>query len=223
MTECFSQMHGFTWEKEILANVYHVTLEELRQIKYNSKMDLPAIFNRLDGCDISIKTTCHENIVCMADCLRVYDAVSSGEPFHLIVIFYSHDDLNKIKKINYIIEIDLTNSRELTFGSLTRFQIEELVQMIKTIPSKRKPTKEEHDNIYSMRNSLQRLSGAIQLNVKCNSSQSRLQCSFNRFKDFIESNPSRVIDKSNNNEFKTGIISPQLSSNRRRFRKKLIV
>lgn len=224
MTKGEVQMHGFTWEKEILMNIYHVTQEEIDEIKYTSKMDLPARFNRIDGCDISIKTSCKENVVCMADCLRVYDAVSSEDPFHMIVIYYSHDDLNKLKKINHLLEIDLTNSRELLFGSLTRSQLEELDSMIKSVPQKRKPTKEEHDNIYNMKNSLQQASGTIQLNVKCNSSQSRLQCSFNRFKDFIEANPSRVVARStSNSEFKGGAISPHLSSSRRRFNKKPIV
>ena len=62
------QSHGFSWEKDIMTNVYHATPDELKQIKYNSKTDLPATINHLDGCDVSIKTSCSPNAVCMADC-----------------------------------------------------------------------------------------------------------------------------------------------------------
>ena len=51
------QSHGFSWEKEIIMNVYGATSEELKEIKYNSKMDLPSKFNHLDNCDISVKTS----------------------------------------------------------------------------------------------------------------------------------------------------------------------
>jgi len=59
------QAHGFSWEKEIIRNVYHATTEELAQIKYTSKLDLPAKLNHLDGCDVSVKTTCSANAVCI--------------------------------------------------------------------------------------------------------------------------------------------------------------
>lgn len=216
------QMHGFSWENEIITNVYGVTKEELRVegIKYTSKSDLPFTLNRLDKCDVSIKTSGNENIVCMADCLRVYDAVSSGNPLHLIVIYYKQNDITNTKKISSIIEIDLTNSCSLLFGKLTRTEIEELDNAVKSVPQKRRPTIEEHKHIYSIRDIHQKNSGAIYLNIKCNSTQSRLQCSFNRFKDFIEKNESRVIAKSNTNEFRGGIISSEIVSKRRVFKKK---
>jgi hypothetical protein len=55
------QGHGFTFEKEIICNIYGATVEELNKIKYTNKMDLPAELNRLDKCDISVKTTCNKN------------------------------------------------------------------------------------------------------------------------------------------------------------------
>jgi len=216
------QSHGFSWENELIANVYGATKEELKVsgVKYTSKTDLPSSLNRLDNCDVSIKTTCNENTVCMADCLRVYDAVSSGKPLHLTVVHYKQNDITNTKNISSIIEIDLTNSCSLLFGTLTRTQIEELVKAVKSVPQKRRPTIEEHKNIYSIRDRYQKNSGAIYLNIKCNSTQSRLQCSFNQFKDFIEKNESRVIAKSNTNEFRGGIISSEIVSKRRVFKKK---
>jgi hypothetical protein len=214
------QSHGFSWEKELSTNVYGATQEELKDIKYTSKMDLPSELNHLDNCDVSMKTTCNENAVCMADCLRVYDAVSSGNPIHLVVIVYKQDDATNTKKISSIIEVDLTNSRELIFGTLTRSQLEDLDKAVKSIPQKRKPTDEEYKNIYSIRNKLQENSSAIHLDIKCNSTQSRLQCSFNHFQTFIEKNESRVIAKSNTNEFRGGVISCEINSPRRVFKKK---
>ena len=217
------QLHGFSWEKEILRNVFGVTEAELKEIKYTSKMDLPAHINRLDNCDVSIKTSCSQNVVCMADCLRVFDAVSSGKPIHMVVIYYLQDDTSNTKKIINITEVDLTDSRDLLFGTLTRCQIEELDKLVKSVPQKRKPTEEEYNNMYSLRDSLQNLSGAIHLDIKCNSTQSRLQCSFNRFQQFVEKNPLKIVAKSNTNEFRGGTITTEITSSRRVFKKKQIV
>jgi len=217
------QSHGFSWERELICNVFGVTIEDYKQIKYTSKMDLPANLNHLDGCDVSIKTSCNLNTVCMADCLRIYDAVTSGNSFHLVVVHYIQDDTNNTKNIIAITEIDLTASSDVLFGSLTRCQIEELDKLIKSIPQKRKPTQEEHKKMYILRDSLQMMSGAIHLDIKCNSSQSRLQCSFNKFQEFIEKNPNKLIAKSNNNEFRGGAISASITSSRRILRKKELV
>lgn len=213
------QAHGFSWEKEIICNVYGATNEELKEIKYNSKIDLPANLNRLDNCDVSVKTSCSQNAVCMADCLRVFDAVSNGKPNHMVVVYYTQNDTNNTKKISSITEVDLTDSHDLLFGSLTRFQIEELDKVVKSVPQKRKPTEEEYNKMYSIRDSLQKLSGAIHLDIKCNSTQSRLQCSFNRFQQFVEKNPAKLVAKSNTNEFRGGAISSEITSSRRVFKK----
>lgn len=209
------QSHGFSWEKELLA-IYGATSEELKDIKYTSKMDLPAALNRINGCDLSIKTT-GSNCVCMADCLRVFDMVS-GSKIHMVVVQYKQ--VKDIKQVTNIIEIDLTNSRELLFGTLTRSQIEKLDAAVKSIPQKRKPTPEEHKHMYSIKKELQKLSGAIHLDIKCNSQQSRLQCSFNKFKLFIENNP-RIIEKSNTNEFRGGSITKEIQSTCRKFKLKV--
>lgn len=211
------QSHGFCWEKELLVNVYGATNEEIKTIKYNSAFDLPGEFNRLDGYNLSVKVT-SSNSVCMADCLRVYDEVYSGIPNHMVVVHYVQED--NIKRVASITEIDLTNSVHLLFGTLTRLQLEELDREVKNVPQKRKPTEEEYKRIYTLRDSLQPLSGAIHLDIKCNSTQSRLQCSFNRFSQFIENNPGLIVSKSNTNEFRGGFISSHIQSCRRVFKKK---
>lgn len=213
------QSHGFVWEYEIITKVYGATPEELTSIKYTSKMDLPSNLNHLDNCDISIKTSCSLNAVCMADCLRVFDAAGSGNPIHMVVIHYIQDDDNRVKKLSTITEVNLTDSREQLFGTITRAQLETLVAAVKSVPQKRKPTDDEYTKMYTIRDSIQPLSNAIHLDIKCNSTQSRLQCSFNHFQEFIEKNPARVVAKSNTNEFRGFTISSEVASSRRVLKK----
>lgn len=217
------QAHGFIWENEILKHVFHATEEELSSRKYTDKMDLDASLNRLDNCNLSIKTSKSLNSVGMADCLRLYDIVDSGIPIHMIVIHYVQDPINKTKSVLNITEVDLTSSRELLFGHLNRSHIEELDKEVKCIPQKRKPSPEESAKLCSLRDSLKPLAGYIYLNIKCNSTQSRLQCSFTNFQQFIKDNPERVIAQSNTNEFRGGTISACIKSAQREFKKKVSV
>jgi hypothetical protein len=205
------QLHGLIWQDELMLHTYLATREETDTIPYTSDIDLPAEYNRLDQCDLSIKTT-GSNTVCMADCLRQFDIVSSGKPIHMVVIHYKQK--GNTKNILSITEVDLTNSAELLFGSLTRMQIECLVSLVKKVPSNRKPTTTEHGHLYELKDALQQLSGVMCLNIKCNSTQSRLQCSLNRFQQFMEDHPERVIAKGTH-EFRGGSITPQLVSSPR--------
>jgi hypothetical protein len=218
MTEV--QSHGFSWEKEILSNIYGLTEAECKTIRYNSKFDLPATLNRIDNCDISIKTTCSLNSVCMGDCLRVFDAVSSGRPLHVTVVYYVQDDVRNVKILKSIVEVDITSSRELLFGTVTRSEIEDLDRQVKTVPRKRKPTEDEYDTMYAMRDALHTKTSAIHLDIKCNSTQSRLQCSFNHFQAFLNENPTRILMRSDTPEFRGRSIAPEISSGRRRFHKR---
>ena len=211
------QNHGFTWEKNIIRSVYGATDQELNAIKYTSKMDLPSNLNKQNNVDLSIKTSCSANAVCMGDCLRVYDAVSSGKPIHMTVIHYRQDDATNTKKLISITEVNLTNSVILLFGTLTRQQIEELDRAVKSVPQKQSPTPEQYEAMYSIRNTLQILSSAIHLDIKCNSQQSRLQCSFNHFQDFLNTNPDRIIAKSTTGDFRGKKVIQEVASSRRTF------
>ena len=214
------QRHGFTWEKDLIQNVYGATLEELNAIRYTSKMDLPSSLNKKDNVNLSIKCSCSSNAVCMADCLRIFDAVTSGQPYHMTVVHYNQDDERQTKRVKRITEVDLTNSGHCLFGTLSRNQIEELDSCVKKVPQKRSPTPEEHATIYALRDKLQPQSKAIHLDIKCNSQQSRLQCSFNHFEDFLKKNPDRIIAQSNTSEFRGGKIQEEVVSSRRTFKKK---
>lgn len=211
------QKHGFTWQNDLLMNVYGATQDELNSLAYTEENDLPGSLNKQDpGINLSIKTSCSKNTVCMADCLRLYDLVKSGRPIHMTVIYYKQDDTKK--KILSITEVDLTNSVELLFGSVTREQILELDAVVKSVPQKRNPTLEERHQMYSIRNSLSLLSKAIHFDIKCNSQQSRLQCSFNSFQQFLKENPERIIAQSTSAEFRGKTITAEIVSSRRVFR-----
>jgi hypothetical protein len=203
------QKHGFTWEKDILTKVYKLSDVDQEKISYTNKLDLPQQMNKIDNCNVSIKTTKSPNCICMADCLSLYDLVSSGEPFHLTIVFYAQFD--KIKRLVEIVEIDLTGSADILFGKLRRTQLEKLDALVKSVPQKRKPTPEEHKAMYLLKNDLQKNSGAIYLNIKCNSQQSRLQCSFNKFKIYLKQNPDRVVYKSKDGIFRGKHIIEEIS------------
>lgn len=216
------QKHGFTLEKEIIRNVFHVSDDDLKKIKYTSKMDLPAVLNKLDGCDLSIKTTGSPNTVCMGDCLRIYDSVSSEKPLHLVVIMYKQDDVKNTKNVTEIIEVDITGLKYILFRDIKREDIEELDKAVKKVPQSRSPTPEEHAAMYSIQKKLIDKKGEIYFNIKCDSKQSRLQCSFNSFSEFIKRNPDKIVARSNTNEFRGGIISMEIESGRRKLKKKCV-
>ena len=212
------QSHGFSWEKDLLRNVYGAQDHELKAIKYTNKMDLPAVLNHLDSVDVSIKTSCSANTVCMADCLRIYDAVSSGTPLHMTVVQYTQEDTTK--RLVSIVEVNLTSSKDLLFGTLSRDDIVRLDKLVKSVPQKRSPTPEEHAALYKLQGELQAKSGAIYLNIKCNSQQSRLQCSFNKFQAFLAAHPDRIIAQSTTAEFRGKPILSEVPSAKRQFKKK---
>jgi hypothetical protein len=212
------QKHGFDWEKDILINVFKTSKETLKEIKYTSPKDLPPELNSL-GFTVSIKTSGDKNSVCMADCLRCFESVSDNKPIHLIVVFF--EQIENTKRLESIIEIDLTSTKELLFGDLTYEEIEELKTLLKNLPKKRSLTEEEKKPALALRDSLQKKSKAIYLNIKWDSkSQRRLQCSFNRFQDFIKENGSLIIEHNKTNELRGQKIQLELLSSQRSFKSK---
>lgn len=214
------QKHGIVLQNELLKNVFKLTDEEIAQIKYTSKLDLPREFNRIGDFGGSIKTTKTPNKVDMADCLRVYDSMSSDEPLHMIVMQYKQ--LGDVKHVSEIIEIDLTSAQELLFGQLTRADIEELDRAVKAVPKGRQQTAAERAKIQELKKRLNNLSGAIHCNPKCDSKdQRRLQCSFNKFQQFLEENPARIVERGTAAAFRGGAISGEVASGPRVFKEKI--
>ena len=109
----------------------------------------------------------------------------------------------------------MTNSKDELFGELKREDIEHLDKTVKSVPQKERPTEEQHQKMYAVRDALSIKGGALLLNIKCNSTQSRLQCSFNKFDLFLKQSPERVVDISMTHHFKDGEISAEIASGRR--------
>ncbi len=215
------QGHGKTWENDILINVYKADPEIIKSSNYTQVYDLKAVDNKLNQCNLSVKTT-GSGTVYMGDCLRIFNSVSSGDPYHLVLINYVQRGQHK--HVTRILEFDLTGFKDPLFGQLTREQIKQLDMAVKAIPQKHKPTTEERKVLYDLKKTLQPLSGAISLDIKCNSQQSRLQCSISsgKFKELLSRFPERVIAASNTNEFRGGIIRESIASDKRTFKKKKI-
>jgi hypothetical protein len=211
------QSHGFSWEKELLTNVYKAQPQELARIGYTAAKDLPSHLNHLDGVDLSIKTT-GSAVVCMGDALRVYDSVTAPTPLNMCVVSYKQEGDNKhVKKIT---EVSLAGAKDLLFGSVTREEVAELDRQIKAVPKGRSPTKEEKVSYQSYQRQLQAKGGAIIFNPKLDSkSQRRLQCSFGRFEGFVAAHPERLVATSTTNKFRGGEITQSIQSARRVFHK----
>ncbi len=215
------QKHGFSWEKELLLNVYKADAEKLKKIGYTAAADCPAECNGLDGVSLSIKTTGSKNAVYMGDVLRFYDETHSEKPLHLTVIYYEQKTPTT-KAVLSVVEVDLTGAGALLFGTLTREQIAELDALVKKVPQKRKPTTEEHAEMYALRDRLSAAAGpvALCLDIKCNSQQSRVQSHFNAFQAFLAAHPERVVARSEGAAFRGGAITPEITSGRRVLKKK---
>jgi hypothetical protein len=219
--------HGFSWEKSLLCGVYGAQEGELKGLGYTCKTDLPGALNRLEpGVGVSIKTAGLSNAVCMGDCLRVFDAVSSAaaahDKLHMTLVHYEQDDAAGVKKLAAVTEVDLTGSAAALFGDVSRTELEALDRAVKAVPQKRSPTAEEHAAMYTLRDALLPRCRAIHLDIKCNSQQSRLQCSFSRaaFQRFLAENPERVVARSSTAEFRGGRIVEEVTSGRRVFNSK---
>jgi hypothetical protein len=218
MTE--SQAHGFIFQDALFIDIYGATKDELRAISYTAKLDLPGELNRLDpGIPVSCKVTGNANKVDMGDCLRIYDGVSSGAPYHLLVAAYTQDDATNTKTITSIVEVDLTSATEALFGTLTRDEIAALDAVIKAVPHGRAPTASERDGVYYFRDELHAKTGALQLAPKMDSkAQRRLQCSFGHFQRFIAANPHRVVAQGTPAAFRDHALSVSVIASGRRVR-----
>ncbi len=211
-----SQKHGFLFENKLILPLYATDITKISGIKYTSRYDLNKKDNKY-GFNLQVKSTSRKNSVCMADACRVYEDVNEG--YHLLVVVYTQEA--KKKKVEEIIEVDLSGMAPQLFGNVTMRDLRRLDRCIKRVPQKRSPTEEERKDIYDMRDEIQTRiydsGGCIHLDPKCNSQQSRLQCSFNRFQNFLDSHPDRIIAKSEGNIFRGSNIQYEIDSDKRTF------
>ena len=172
-----SQDHGKTWEKSILSEVYNLSENEFKMLKYTDAHDLPGHLNRLDGANVSVKSSGDRKLVCMGNPFRIFE--STG-PLHMIVVFYTQD--GNVKRLDEIIKIDLTDAKSILFGTNTHEDMKNLETVIKSVPIGRRQTPEEKGRIEEIKRRLNARSGALVFNPKVDSkTQRRLQCSFNLF------------------------------------------
>jgi hypothetical protein len=208
MTE--SQAHGFTWEKSVLEGVYGITEPQVGG--YTRVHDVSPEENKLDGAAVSIKTA-GSSSVDMGDARRVFQACSSGEPFHLLLLQYEQEVSEKVlKSVSYV---DLTSSAKELFGNLTLEDIAAMHAHLKEIPTGRASIDTRTE--YKVRAAeLSRKSGAISLRPKVDSKkQRRLQCSFSNIRAFCAENPRRLISQSDEGVFKGFQLLKRVQSGRR--------
>lgn len=218
-----NQAHGKSWEKEIALNVFGVSEEDNNLNTHTARHDIPGKHNRLDeGVNVSIKTTGGDT-VCMSDVRRVFENVGNVERLHMVVIMYNQNHSKSTKKINRIVEIDLTNSRKLLFGTATIDVINELVEYVKSVPN---DMTAQHKATYKRmaKDIRTKYGGYISYAPKVDSKgQRRIQCCIPKFSNFVKENPHLVIAESQTGEFRGGSITEEIVSPPRKRNKKTIV
>lgn len=202
-----SQAHGKTWERDLGLNVYKATEDELASVPYTAPIDIPHAFNRLDGIDVSIKATKRDDVD-MGDIVRLYEEVSSGKPFHVTVVIYEQTTPTT-KTLKGVIELDLTNSTTLLFGTTTLAEIKELVAYVKAIP--RNGRTSEHQATYK-RMAANLKKGLISYGPKVDSKgQRRVQGRISKFRQFVLDNSSLIIAEGTS-QFRGGTIQAEIVS-----------
>jgi hypothetical protein len=220
-----NQGHGKKWETDLGLNVYKATQAELDTVPHTAPIDVPNAFNRLEGIDVSIKVTGKDTID-MADILRVYDEVNGGKKFHITVVFWEQNGPTT-KKLKSISEVDLTNSRELLFGSVKREQLVDLVTATKAV-GKMRPSvsaEERAQKISSAKRlcaELHRISRYMHFHLMFYTNDpSRVQGQFTRFYQFVKEHPERLVAESQTCEFRGGKIAEEIESTPRVRNKKV--
>ena len=212
-----SQSYGFIIQRHILEYLYGYK-EYDESPGYTAKYDLMSQYNDVDvdACNISIKTTGNKKRVDMGDALRVFDSVSdSSEPLNMIVVNYIQKD--KLKEVTTIVQANLSQKVQLLFGEIKKNDIEELIALVK----KKNPSKDDIAKRKSLNLDLNKKSTHIQFNAKIGSNQKRLQCSFFDFPKFLIENPTLIVHKGDSTNFR-GLKIPEIISERRQFKKKII-
>lgn len=208
-----SQFHGFTWENQIKNKVFKLQPEKNNTDKY----DIPKDKNNLDKTEnISIKTT-GSDCICCGDIIQFYN-YNFKDKNTIIVVVYKQK--NKYKEIEKILEINYSKElHKILFDELKKEEIYKYVEGVKKIPANIKSEealsifhyKKEQKNLYNKYPKMK-----IKINPKVDSSQSRVQCSFN-LKDI----PFKYIiyDSSKNakkpNEIRKVIIDLSIFSSKR--------
>jgi hypothetical protein len=214
-----SQGHGKPWEKDLGVNVYKATQAEVDSIPYTAPIDVPSEINRLDGIDVSVKVSGKDTID-MGDIVRVFDEVSGDKKIHMTVVKWIQNT-PATKKLISITEVDLTNSRELLFGKVSRDQLTDLVSLTKSVGKVRPEVTAEQRaakiaSAYKMRDELHEITGIMHFHLMIyTNTASRVQGQFTGFSNFVKDNKDRFVAESKTCEFRGGRIAEEIPSTKR--------
>jgi len=175
-----SQHHGFVFENQIRTKVFDMTIEK----NDTGKHDIPKNKNKLNSNEnVSIKMTGRSD-VCCGDILRFYDYDFADEN---TVIIGQYAQNATQKTITRIIELDYDKKlHEYLFGTATREDLMEYVDMVKAVP-RGKVSERLRKDILQKKKDIEKKHGMnIQISPKIDSgSQRRVQCRIKNIDDVI--------------------------------------
>jgi hypothetical protein len=171
-----NQQHGFLFEDDIKKKVFNDPPPAL----YTAPHDVDRCYNPQNPNEnISLKATGRPTVD-MADALRVY-GYEEGVEHTAIVVQYEQQDEKKV--LTHVYELDLMQ-RELLYGRVTRQDIEELNDLVRSMPRGRRDPEIDRA-ITAKKKELNAKSGAMRFNPKIDSDkQRRLQCSIPKFASY---------------------------------------
>ena len=175
-----SQHHGFVFENQIRTKVFGMTSEN----NDTGKHDIPKDKNKLNSNEnVSIKMSGKSDICC-GDILRFYDYDFADENT-MIIGQYTQNATQKT--ITRIIELDYNKKlHEYLFGTATREELVEYVDMVKAVP-RGKVSERLRKEILQKKKDIEKKHGmVIQISPKIDScSQRRVQCRIKNIDDVI--------------------------------------
>lgn len=182
-----SQHHGFMFENQIRTKVFGMTSEN----NNTGKHDIPKNKNKLNSNEnVSIKMTGNSDVGC-GDILRFYDYDFADENT-MIIGQYTQNATQKT--INRVIELDYNKKlHEYMFGTVTREELVEYVDMVKAVP-RGKVSERLRKEILQKKKDIEKKHGmVIQISPKIDScSQRRVQCRIKNIDDVIRGTVSNL-------------------------------
>lgn len=182
-----SQQHGHDFDNEVKA-IYKVN-----GIGYTDVHDIPPEFN--NGVPASVKSSVGNTCDC-GDATRMYD--NTCLPCYQM-IRGRYQQVGDKKHLKEVTHVDLSNTKKLMWGDLTKDDVKRLSDLTKTY----RPGREDiRKSVHQLKAELNKKSGLMKFRPKMDSKQARLQVSIPKWDEFIKTNPSRVIEHSTTGKFK---------------------
>ena len=173
-----SQQNGHDFDTEI-KNIYNVV-----NVGYTSIHDVPSEFN--EGIPASIKSSLGDTCDC-GDAVRMFHN-SQLERYHFIRGRF--EQVGEQKHLREVHLVDMSNSMNLLWGTLT---LEEVIALSDLTKTYRPGNEDVRKAVHALKNELNKKSGLMQFRPKMDSAQHRLQCSISKWSQFITSHPERIL------------------------------